>query len=95
MNTYTDLDFLIPDGVKSPSEVKKAFVYADSVSVGVDIEDRLYSRSPASFQEAGIIRLYSAAYSSTYRKKTMALFKSGVIRILICTDAAGMVTFKL
>ena len=41
MNTYTDLDFLIPDGVKDPSDVKKAFVYADSVSTGVDIEDQL------------------------------------------------------
>lgn len=91
MNTYTDLDFLIPDAVMNPSDVKKAFVYADSVSVGVDIEDRLYDRSPASFREAGIIRPYSAAFSSMYRKTTMALFKAGVIRILICTDAAGMV----
>ena len=49
MNTYTDLDFLILDAVMNPSNVKKAFVYADSVSVGVDIEDRLYDRSPASF----------------------------------------------
>ena len=92
MNTYTDLDFLIQEGVQNPSDVKKAFVYADSVSVGVDIEDRLYSRSPDTFRETGVIRPYSAAYSSTYRKNTMALFKSGVIRILICTDAAGMVT---
>jgi superfamily II DNA helicase RecQ len=93
MNTYTDLDFLIPNGVKNPSDVKKAFVYADSVSVGVDIEDRLYERSPASFRETGVIRPYSAAYSSMYRKNAMALFKAGIIRILICTDAAGMVTF--
>ena len=49
MNMYTDLAFLIPDVVMNPSDVKKEFVYADSVSVGVDIEDRLYDRSPASF----------------------------------------------
>ena len=49
MNTYTDLNFLIPDVVENPSGVKKAFVYADSVSVGVDIEDQLYERSRASF----------------------------------------------
>ena len=94
MNTYTDLNFLIPDGVKNPSDVKKAFVYADSVSVGIDIEDQLYNRSPASFRDAGIIRPYSAAYSPMYRKNTMALFKTGIIRILICTDAAGMVMFN-
>lgn len=46
MNTYSDLDFLIPTGVTKPSQVPKAFVYADNVAVGVDIEDRLYERSP-------------------------------------------------
>ena len=92
MNTYSDLDFLIPTGVTEPSQVPKAFVYADNVAVGVDIEDRLYERSPRSFQEAGIIRPYSAAFSPEYRANVMALFKAGVVRILICTDAAGMVS---
>ena len=92
MNTYSDLDFLIPKGVKDVKEVPKTMVYADQVAVGVDMEDRLYDISPDSFRETGFIRPYNAAYSLEYRTTVMALFKAGVVRILICTDAAGMVS---
>lgn len=91
MNTFSDLDFLIPAGVTDPQQVKQAFVYADQVSTSDGMEKRLYSISPDTFRDAGIIRLYSAAYSFTYRTEVMALFKAGIVRILICTDAAGMV----
>lgn len=92
MNTYSDLDFLIPREAKTPSEIKKSFVYADSVTTGIEIEERLYEISPHTFREAGIIRPYSAAFSSEHRAQLMVLFKAGVVRILICTDAAGMVS---
>ena len=91
MNTYSDLDFLIPVGAKDPSEVKKAYVYADQINAASDIEERLYSISPDSFRHAGIIRPYSAAYSSEYREGVMTMFKAGIVRILVCMDAAGMV----
>lgn len=91
MNTYSDLDFLIPVGAKDPSEVKKAYVYADQINAASDIEERLYSISPDNFRCAGIIRPYSAAYTSEYREGVMTLFKAGIVRILVCTDAAGMV----
>ena len=55
------------------------------------MEKRLYNITPESFQEVGIIRPYSAAYSVKYRTEVMALFKAGFVHILICTDAAGMV----
>ncbi|KAJ6620873.1 hypothetical protein B0H10DRAFT_2019831 [Mycena sp. CBHHK59/15] len=35
-------------------------------------------------------RPYNAALSKEYRRKAMTLFKEGTIRILVCTDAAGM-----
>jgi superfamily II DNA helicase RecQ len=92
MNTYSDLDFLIPKGVKDIKEVPKAMVYADQVVVGVDMEDRLYDISPNNFHETGFIRPYSAAFSLEYRTTVMALFKAGIVRILICTEAAGMVS---
>ena len=95
MNTYSNLNFLIPKGVKDIKEVPKTMVYADQVAVGVDMEDRLYDISPESFCETGFIRPYSAAFSLEYRTTVMALFKAGVVRILICTDAAGMVSSQL
>lgn len=92
MNTYSDLDFLL-NGVKKPEDIKKTFIYSDSVISGIEIEDRLYGLTPnPSFREAGVIRPYSAAFSSEHRGQLMELFKAGVIRILICTDAAGMVS---
>ncbi|GLB44259.1 putative atp-dependent dna helicase [Lyophyllum shimeji] len=90
MNTYSDLDFLIPNNVTEASQIPKAFVYADNISTGPDIEQRLYERLPEHLRELGLIRPYSAAYTKEYRAELMRLFKLGVVRILICTDAAGM-----
>ncbi|KAF8064911.1 P-loop containing nucleoside triphosphate hydrolase protein, partial [Lyophyllum atratum] len=90
MNTYSDLDFLIPNNVVEASQIPKAFVYADSISTGPDIEQRLHERLPEHLRELGLIRPYSAAYTKEYRAELMRLFKLGVVRILICTDAAGM-----
>lgn len=92
MNTFQDLAFLIPNGVKDPKEIKKTFIYADDVSAGADIEDFLYSRCPEEWRYLGVTILpYSAAFSNEYRAAVMTLFRTGVVRILVCTDAAGMV----
>jgi superfamily II DNA helicase RecQ len=93
MNTYSDLDFLVPDSIQRPEDIKKTFLYVDNVSTQVDIEERLYECLPASFRAQGVIRPYSATFSSEHRTKVMSLYKEGIIRILICTDAAGMVLF--
>ena len=92
MNTFSDLDFLIPTGVKEPREVPKTMVYADQVSTGVDIEDHLYDIAPDTFNGAPFVRPYNATFSQEYRDNVLALFKAGIVRILICTDAAGMVS---
>jgi superfamily II DNA helicase RecQ len=91
MNAFSDLDFLIPRGVTNPEQIKQAFIYADQINSADGMEKRLYSIAPESFREAGIIRPYSAAYSVKYRTEVMALFRAGIVHILICTDAAGMV----
>ncbi|TFK65151.1 P-loop containing nucleoside triphosphate hydrolase protein [Pluteus cervinus] len=88
MNSYTDLEFLIPEGVTTKEQIPKAFVYADSVAVGTEIEDYLSQLHPREFGD--IVRPYSAAFSTKYRRDLMADFKSGAVRILVCTDAAGM-----
>ena len=92
MNTYSDLDFLIPANVQQPDDIKKTFLYVDQISTQIEIEDRLYSRLPSSFRNQGVIRPYSASFMTEHRAEVMALFKAGIVRILICTDAAGMVS---
>lgn len=92
ISSYSDLDFLIPRGIREVNDVKKCFIYADNITAGSDMMEHLYEIGPEGFREAGIIRTYSAAFSAKYRREVMELFKAGHIRILICTDAAGMVS---
>lgn len=91
LNTYADLDFVLPENVVEASQIPKTFIYADNVNAGIEIEDHLMELLPLNLRDKGIIRPYSAAFSSEYRAGVMALFKAGVVRILVCTDAAGMV----
>lgn len=94
MNTYSDLNFIIPSNVTSSDSVKKTFVYADSMSSVTEITEHLYAISPEEFRDQGVIRPYSAAYSAKYRTDVMELFKAGVVRVLVCTEAAaGMVCY--
>lgn len=92
MNTYRDLKFVIPEDFKDVNEVKKTFIYADTIAEAADIEEYLYSLCPAELRATGFIRPYSAAFPQKYRDIAMDKFKKGEIRVLICTDAAGMVS---
>ncbi|KII85582.1 hypothetical protein PLICRDRAFT_178633 [Plicaturopsis crispa FD-325 SS-3] len=90
INTYADLDFIINKLVENPSDIPKTFVYCDNIAVGVEIIDHLTALLPERFRNAGLIRPYNAAFSGKYRKKVMSLFRDGSVRIMVCTDAAGM-----
>ena len=91
MNSYSDLDFLIPKGIRSEDEVPKCFVYADNVSGGLDMVDYIDGLLPTELKGKGLVRPYNAGLSQECRDLVMDLFKAGVVRILVCTDAAGMV----
>ncbi|KAJ6472905.1 P-loop containing nucleoside triphosphate hydrolase protein [Mycena vitilis] len=89
MNSYADLDFVV-EGVTHPSQIKLGFIYADNIATGVEIIDHCNELLPPELRKLGLIRPYNAALSKEYRREAMRLFKSGDIRILVCTDAAGM-----
>jgi Lhr-like helicase len=84
---YADLDFIVTD----LGEIN-TFVYADNIATGVEIIDHLNALLPPEGQARGLIRPYNAALSKEYRREAMAQFKRGEIRVLVCTDAAGMVS---
>ncbi|KAK0486708.1 P-loop containing nucleoside triphosphate hydrolase protein [Armillaria luteobubalina] len=90
MNTYADLDFTVKKEVENAEGIPKTFVYADNIATGVEIIDHLTSLLPPNLRSAGTIRPYNAAFSKAYRKEVMNHFKEGRIRILVCTDAAGI-----
>jgi len=95
MNSYRDLDFLIPENMSSPGNVNKCFLYTDNIKEGGHITDYLNGHVCEEYQSQGLVRPYNASMSKRYRKLVMNLFKRGIVRILVCTDAAGMVSLYL
>jgi len=92
MNTYRDIDFVIPTNIQVPTDIPKAFVYADDVKIGSDLTDHLNALVTPKYRELGLVRPYNAAMLKKYRAEVMQLFKARIIRVLVCTDAAGMVS---
>ncbi|KAH6876462.1 P-loop containing nucleoside triphosphate hydrolase protein [Coprinopsis sp. MPI-PUGE-AT-0042] len=90
MNTYADLDFIIPGNATQASDIPATLLYADNVPHSADIIDHLEPLLPQHLQNTGLLRPFSAAYSHDYRAAAMKAFKAGAIRVLVCTDAAGM-----
>ncbi|VDB97814.1 unnamed protein product, partial [Peniophora sp. CBMAI 1063] len=89
INSYTDLNFVIPPSPTSINDIPKSFIYADSIPTGTAIVNHLRTLLP-DITMHGAIRPYNAVHSTKYRKKVMRRFKQGKVRILVCTDAAGM-----
>ncbi|KAJ7778909.1 hypothetical protein B0H16DRAFT_1448458 [Mycena metata] len=90
MNSYQDLDFLVDATMQRPSDVPLAFVYSDDTKDGAGIIDHLNDRVHPDYRARGLVRPYNASMSREYREVVMQLFRAGVVRILVCTDAAGM-----
>ena len=91
IGSYTDLNFVIPSSAQTASQVPKTWIYADNINTGTEIVDHLRSLLPQDASLHGIIRPYNAVLDSEYRDEAMRCFKNGDIRVLVCTDAAGMV----
>ncbi|KAJ7191550.1 P-loop containing nucleoside triphosphate hydrolase protein [Mycena pura] len=88
-NSFRDLAFVVEENAE-PKNVKKAFVYSDDMKDGSKIVDHLNERFAPAYRSQGRVRPYNAAMSPEYRAHVMRLFKAGIIRVLVCTDAAGM-----
>lgn len=94
MNTYADLDFVLPDSVPSVHDIPKTWIYVNDIDSGNEIiehlRDVLQQRNPE--LDESVIRPYNARLSLPYRQKAMSEFREGNVRILVCTEAAGMVS---
>jgi superfamily II DNA helicase RecQ len=92
MNSFTDLDFIIPANITSSHSVSKTFIYTDNINEGINIQTYLTSKLPPDMQNKNIICPYNAAFDPEYQQMAMKMFRSGEMRVLVCTDAAGMVS---
>ncbi|KAL1725303.1 P-loop containing nucleoside triphosphate hydrolase protein [Schizophyllum commune] len=87
-SSYTDLDFVIPSNTTKAEAIPKTWIYADNINTGGEIIDHLRTLLPPELHE--VIRPYNAIHGTAYRDEAMRLFKRGDVRVLVCTDAAGM-----
>lgn len=95
LNSYADLDFIVEDLANDRNQIPKTFIYCDNIAMGTEIIDHLMTLLPENLRHDGIIRPYNACFSKDYRKAVRIKFKSGEVRILVCTDAAGMVSYSI
>ncbi|KAK7013470.1 ATP-dependent DNA helicase Q-like 3 [Favolaschia claudopus] len=89
-NSYRDIDFVVPEDNQVPADIKLSFVYTDDIKDGGQLVDHLNARVHPRYRDRGLVRPYNAGMSREYRAHVMSLFRAGVIRVLVCTDAAGM-----
>jgi superfamily II DNA helicase RecQ len=92
LDSYRDTRFVIPPSVRAGLDILKTFLYVDSIDASTGIVDYLTGLLPDRLQDQGLIRPYNATFSADYRRDVMELFREGVVRVLVCTDAAGMVS---
>jgi hypothetical protein len=94
-NSFQDLAFVIPTKARAsdsrPNDVPATWIFWDSINGGIELLTYLESLLPAHLRGKGLIRPFNAAMSQEYRSAVMDLFEKGMVRVLICTDAAGMV----
>ncbi|EJF62115.1 P-loop containing nucleoside triphosphate hydrolase protein, partial [Dichomitus squalens LYAD-421 SS1] len=101
LNSYVDLAFVIPPNIQDLRDIPKTYLYVDDIASGTEIinylGDRLEATAHPSIQTSTrltslreVIRPSNATLSQEYRTEAMARFRSGDVRVLVCTDAAGM-----
>lgn len=94
LNSFEDLAFLVPSTVRRAEDIPKTYLYIDNIATGGDIIDYIHSKLanvPGFSSRIGVARPFNATHSASYHALAMAHFRAGNIRILVCTDAAGMV----
>ncbi|EJD36808.1 P-loop containing nucleoside triphosphate hydrolase protein [Auricularia subglabra TFB-10046 SS5] len=90
LSSFADLDFVIPRNVQAAGDIPATFVYADNKDEGAAIVDHLRELLPEGMRNLGLVRPFNASLSHDYRRNALLHFKAGTIRVLVCTDAAGM-----
>lgn len=95
LNSFADLDFVVPESITREQDIPKTWIYVDNVKEGEKIVDHLTelisARNSALPNGHNVVRPYNAHLPTEYRTAAMDAFRKGDIRILVCTEAAGMV----
>ncbi|RXW12410.1 hypothetical protein EST38_g13443 [Candolleomyces aberdarensis] len=88
--TYIDLNFIIPENTANAEDIPLTLIYADNIPKSTSVIDHLETLLPPNLRSLGLMRPFSAAFPHDYRSTLLDAFKKGVVRVMVCTDAAGM-----
>ena len=95
INTFADLDFIIPTNLGKPVDIPKTFLYTDDIPAGSSIVDYLNVKiTHSEYKNWGLVWPYNAAMSICYYWEVMELLKKGIVQVLVSTNATGMVSVK-
>ena len=86
-----DLRFLIPKGASTPEDIEISLVYCNQRITCEDAVDRLRQWARDEGIPESCIAFYHAKIGAKRKRELEELLRRGEIRILVCTDAVGMV----
>lgn len=86
-----DLRFLIPKGASTPEDIEISLVYCNQRITCEDAVDRLRQWARDEGIPESCIAFYHAKIGDKRKRELEELLRRGEIRILVCTDAVGMV----
>lgn len=88
--TRQDLQNWIPKNCRDPGRIPKTMVFIDSKRMVCDTADLLEACLHPELRGRNIIMDYSTIISVEQRKEIIKGFHAGIIRVLVCTEAAGI-----
>ncbi|KAF9013009.1 P-loop containing nucleoside triphosphate hydrolase protein [Hymenopellis radicata] len=86
-NQFFDISYVIPFGMKDPSEIKQVIIFAYRISTGQAVIDFLDTLLPPDLPgRAKIIQPYNSLMDLADRQAFIAAFDAGTIRVGVATD---------
>jgi len=86
-----DLRFLIPRNASSADDIETTLIYCNERSTTEDVCDTLRDFAEDSGLPRDCIAFYHAKVGTKRKRELEELLQEGKVRILVCTDAVGMV----
>jgi len=90
-NSKADLRFLIPPSATIPEEIDMTLVYCNQRTTCEDAVDRIRLWLKDEGISASCVAFYHAKIGESRKRELEEKLRTGDVRILVCTDAVGMV----
>ena len=92
-SNYEALLELVVEGVVSPDDLTKMIIFTNSIQKTLDIVKFLREKLPSACNHH--VDIFHTLWSACSKNRTLERFQGGLIKILVATEAAGMVSAPL